>query len=135
MSSTDPRSDPPPAAPKNPPSFPKRGEVVRVRLDPVQGSEQAGVRPALVISPDVVNEHSPVILVAAITSRKTDRVYPFEAKIEPPDGGLAQLSKVLLIHLRSIDKGRIVGTYGTVSNETMEAVEAALKVATGLTRV
>jgi mRNA interferase MazF len=40
----------------------KRGDVVRVRLDPVEGSEQAGERPALVISSDAINRHSPVIL-------------------------------------------------------------------------
>ena len=62
----------------------KRGDVVRVRLDPILGSEQAGERPALVLSPDFINERSPVVLIAAITSKKTERVYPFEALIEPP---------------------------------------------------
>jgi mRNA interferase MazF len=47
---------------------PTRGDIVRVRLDPVAGSEQAGACPALVISPDVINEHSPVILIAVLTS-------------------------------------------------------------------
>jgi mRNA interferase MazF len=56
----------------------RRGDVVRVQLSPVIGSEQAGARPALVISPDVINEHSPVILIAPLTSKKTERVYPFE---------------------------------------------------------
>lgn len=42
----------------------RRGEIVRVRLDPGVGSEQAGERPALVISPDIMNEHSPVVVVA-----------------------------------------------------------------------
>jgi mRNA interferase MazF len=68
----------------------RRGEVIRVRLDPVQGSEQAGERPALVISPDLINVHSPVVLVAAITSRKTERVYPFEALIQAGEAGLTQ---------------------------------------------
>ena len=36
----------------------KHGNIVRVRLDPVERSEQIGERPALVISPDVINEHS-----------------------------------------------------------------------------
>jgi mRNA interferase MazF len=109
--------------------------VVRVRLDPVEGSEQAGDRPAVVISPDIVNQSSPVVIVAALTSRKTDRVYPFEALVEPPDGGLQVRSKVLLLHLRSIDRRRIVGGYGELSPETMGRVEDALKVAVGLTRV
>ena len=114
------------------PQILRRGEVVRVRLDPTVGSEQAGQRPALVISPDLINEHSPVVLVAAITSRKTHRVYPFEALIEPPEGGLRMRSKVLLMQLRSIDKSRVSGSLGQVSETTMRRVEEALKIATGL---
>jgi mRNA interferase MazF len=114
---------------------PKRGDIVRVRLDPVEGSEQAGQRPALVISPDAINEHGPIILIASLTSQKTAKVYPFEAVIEPPEGGLTRRSKVMLMHLRSVDKRRLTGSYGSVSEETMKRVETALKVATGLTKM
>jgi mRNA interferase MazF len=113
----------------------RRGDVIRVRLDPTEGSEQAGTRPAVVLSPDVINDHSPVILVAAITSKKTDRIYPFEALIEPPDGGLTQRSKVLLLQIRAIACSRIVDHYGTLAPATLTAVEEALKIATGLTRL
>ncbi len=113
----------------------KRGDVVRVRLDPVEGSEQAGERPALVLSPDIINEHSPVIVVASITSKKTERVYPFEALIQPPDGGLTVRSKVCLMQIRSIDKRRVVGSYGSVNPDTMESVEQALMIATGITNL
>lgn len=61
----------------------RRAEVIRVRLSPACGSEQSGERPALVISPDIINEHSPVILVAPITSRKIEKAYPFEALVAP----------------------------------------------------
>ena len=108
---------------------------MRVRLDPVEGSEQGGERPALVLSPDVVNEHSPVVLVASITSRKAERVYPFEAAIVPPEGGLSLKSKVMLMQVRSIDKRRISGRLGRLAPETMKRVEDALRVATGLIRV
>jgi mRNA interferase MazF len=108
---------------------------VKVRLDPIEGSEQGGERPALVISPDVINEHSPVVLIASITSKKTDRVYPFETLIEPPEGGLTERSKVLLMQMRSVDKRRLTGYYGKVSEETMRRVEQALKIATGLTPI
>ena len=113
---------------------PRRGDIVRVRFDPVEGSEQGGERPALILSPNPINEHSPVILVAGITSRKTERLYPFEALLEPPEGGLTLRSKASLMQLRSVDKRRIVGHYGTVGDATMERVEEALKVATGLIR-
>lgn len=113
----------------------RRGDVVRVRLDPTEGSEQSGERPALVISLDLVNEQSPVILVASLTSRKTERVYRFEGLIEPPDGGLTMRSKVLLLQMRSVDKQRITGYYGNVSPETMRKVDEALKIAVGLIRL
>jgi mRNA interferase MazF len=113
----------------------KRGDVVRVRLDPAIGSEQAGERPAVVISPDIINEHSPVVTVAAVTGRKTERVYPFEALIEPPDGGLDRRSKVMLSQLRTIDKSRIVGSYGSLSEETVERLNDALRIAVGLVRL
>ena len=113
----------------------RRGEIVRVRLDPVEGSEQGGERPGLVVSPDLINEHSPVILVAAMTSRKTERVYPFEALIEPPEGGISQRSKALLMQLRALDKRRIIGRYGVVSANVMVRVETALRIAVGLTRL
>lgn len=107
--------------------------MVRVRLDPVQGSEQAGERPALVLSPTIINEHSPVVLIASITSQKTDRVYPFEVLLKAGDGGVKVPSKVLLMQLRSVDKRRLVGFTGNISSESMRSVEEALKVATGLT--
>lgn len=112
-----------------------RGDIVRVRLDPVEGSEQGGERPSLIISPDVINERSPVVLVAGITSKKTDRVYPFDVLVEPPEGGLTQRSKIQLLQLRAVDKCRITGCYGTVGKAVMREVEEALKIATGLTRL
>ena len=106
---------------------------MRVRLDPVVGSEQAGERPALVISPDFINERSPIILIASITSQKTERIYPFEVLVDPPEGGLRLRSKVMLMHLRAIDTRRIVGQYGAVSDVVMSQVEDAIKIATGIT--
>lgn len=109
-----------------------RGDVVRVDLDPIVGSEQSGERPAVIISPDAVNEHSPVVIVAAITSKKTQRVYALEAAIEPPEGGLKVRSKAMLLQIRSVDKRRISFVYGQLSRPTMAQVDSALKLAVGL---
>ena len=45
----------------------KRGEIYRVEFDPVKGSEQGGLHPALVVHNDVVNRYSPTTIVVAIT--------------------------------------------------------------------
>jgi len=113
----------------------RRGDVVRVQLSPVEGPEQGGERLALVLSPDVINEHSPVLVIAAITSKKTERVYPFEALIEAGEGGLALRSKVMLMQIRSVDKGRLLGRLGRVSLATLQSVDEALRIAVGLTEL
>jgi len=45
----------------------KRGEVYDARLDPVEGSEQRGSRPVVVVSRDAINESSPVVSAAQPT--------------------------------------------------------------------
>jgi mRNA interferase MazF len=111
----------------------RRGMVVRVRLSPVEGSEQGGERPALILSPDVINEHAPVVIVAAITSKKTNQVRAFETLLMPPEGGLSLPSKVMVLHLRAVDKQRITEAMGTISDTAMQEVEESLKIAVGLT--
>ena len=110
----------------------RRGDVVRVAFDPVRGSEQGGVRPALVISPDLINRNSPVILVAGITTKKVDRIYPFEVPMGN-EAGLAEPSKAMLMQLRSVDRSRIAGRYGRIADSTHAALDEALRIATGLT--
>ena len=53
---------------------PRRGGVYFVNFDPVRGSEQAGTRPALIISNDVANRHSSVVTVVAITHHMDEAV-------------------------------------------------------------
>ena len=108
-----------------------RGDVVRVRLNPVQGSEQGGERPALVVSPDLINRNNPVILVAAITTKKVERVYPFEVLVDQ-EGGLQKRSKVMLMQLRAVDRLRIVERLGHLSGLTMASVDDAVRIATGV---
>ena len=48
----------------------KRGYLYIADLDPVKGSEQGGRRPVLVVQNDAGNQHSPTVIIAAITSQK-----------------------------------------------------------------
>ena len=47
----------------------KRGQIYYIDFSPVVGSEQGGCRPAVVVSNDIGNNFSPVIIVAPITSK------------------------------------------------------------------
>jgi len=110
----------------------KRGSIVKVRLDPVEGSEQAGMRPAVVISATVLNETADVLVVAPITSKKTDRVFPFEAMLDHVACGLDLPSKAMLNQIRTVSKVRVVGSFGLADRETLFAIDAAIKVTLGL---
>jgi mRNA interferase MazF len=105
----------------------RRGSVWRVRLDPVEGSEQGGTRPVVIISSDLLNTPLPVVTVAVITTRKTERVFATEVLVEPPEGGLTQRSKVLLYQTRTISKSRVIEELGALSAATMVRVDTALR--------
>lgn len=113
----------------------RRGDVVRVRLDPTEGHEQAGVRPALVLSPELINEHLNVVMIAAITSKRLDVVLPVEALLQAGDGGLKVDSKVMLMQVRTVDKRRILSRYGTLADATMKRVDRALSIAVGFAKI
>lgn len=53
----------------------RRGDVYLADLSPVQGSEQGGVRPVVIIQNDTGNKYSPTVIVAAITVGLTKRKY------------------------------------------------------------
>ena len=93
-------------------SFPQRGEVYWVNLDPTIGSEIAKTRPAVVISNNVGNQYADRVIVAPTTSTNVAKVYPFEVKLDPGEGGVAQTSKVLLDQIHTVDKTRLGGKDG-----------------------
>ena len=57
-------------------SYPKRGEVYLVNFEPTLGSEINKTRPALILQNDVGNRYSKITIVAAITSRFAEPLYP-----------------------------------------------------------
>jgi len=77
---------------------PERGDLIWLSFSPQSGREQAGRRPALVVSPSTYNSKVGLALVCPITSRV--KGYPFEVAL--PEGELVQ-GVVLADQLRSLD--------------------------------
>jgi mRNA interferase MazF len=103
-----------------------------VSFDPAVGSEIQKTRPALILQNDIANRHSPITIVAALTSQFEEPLYPTEVLITPPEGGLTVSSIVLLNQIRSIDRRRLVRRLGTVTQETLERVNRAMQLSLGL---
>src|SRR5437660_12727670 len=90
-------------------TFPRRGEVYLIELGPARGHEIRKTRPGLVIQNDIGNRHSPLTIVAAITSRLSPTPYPIEVFVEPHKGnGLSLRSAIHLDQIRSSDRDRLV---------------------------
>ena len=114
---------------------PKRGEVYLVNFDPTFGSEIRKTRPALILQNDIANEHSPITIVAAITSKFDETLYPTEVEILAGEGGLKQDSVILLNQIRSIDKKRLIKRLGVLKLETMRHIDRALQISLGLVKI
>jgi len=109
---------------------PWQWQVVRADLDPAEGSEQAGVRPVLVVSRESVNTVLPVITIVTLTTRKNARrIYPTEALVPSGEGGLPSESIALAHQIRTISKNRVLGSYGWIENEIVrEAVRESIRI-------
>jgi mRNA interferase MazF len=103
--------------------LPDTGDLIWTDFDPSKGREQAGRRPALVVSPAAFTENTGLAVVCPITSR----VRPFPTSIVLPRG-LPITGEILTSHIRSIDtEARPVRYAGVaVSSEVARLVRAKL---------
>ena len=95
-----------------------QGEIWLINLDPTIHSEIGKTRPAVIISVNAMNLHSPRLIIAPITS-SVGKIYPFEVFLSAGTGGLDKDSKIMPDQMRSIDKRRLVRKIGKVDNETL----------------
>jgi mRNA interferase MazF len=112
-----------------PQSPPRRGEVYQVDFSPARGSEQAGRRPAVVISLDSFNTRMPVVVVAAVTSQVKSYVFT----VDLPEGKpLERHSQVLAFQVMTVDKTRLAQYAGSLDADQLSRLKDALKTAWGL---
>lgn len=110
----------------------RRGDVVLVPLPFITDLSQSKPRPALVIQNDVGNRFSPNLIVAAISSRVPDRVYPTNHHLRAGTAGLDRDSVVLASVILTIPKSSVLRLLGHLDEATMQAVDACLRVSLAL---
>lgn len=88
----------------------KKWEIYFLNLDPIQGSEQRGIRPVLVISNDAVNAHLPLFTCIPFSSVKPGaKIYPTEIFLNQAQSGLPKDSVLMLQQIRTVSTTRISG--------------------------
>lgn len=98
----------------------RRFDVFLVRLDPTEGHEIRKTRPALVISPDEMNEYLGTVIVAPLTTRGA----PYPSRVRVRFAG--RQGQIALDQVRTIDKSRLLKRLGAISDETRAEVLDAL---------
>ncbi len=99
-----------------------RGDIVWADLNPVRGREQAGLRPVLVLSEDVFNEHSGTVIVVAITSQPQRAGFPLTLDLKSKD--LPKASWLKISQIRTLSVERIGKKIANASSEELnQAIE------------
>lgn len=110
----------------------KWGDICYVDFGENEGSEQNGIRPAIIIQNDKGNTYSPTTIVASITSQEK-RYLPTHVSIKPYQSGLEKISTIMFEQVRTIDKGRIISKVGHIDTVWLvENIKKSLTVSFGM---
>jgi mRNA interferase MazF len=105
---------------------PQRGEVWVVDFGESLGHEQAGFRPAVVVSADRLNE-SPAGVLMVVPGTTARRDLPSHIEIEPGDSGLDQVTYAKCEDLKSISEKRLISRLGRVGPDVMFEIGRVLR--------
>jgi mRNA interferase MazF len=107
-----------------------RGSIHWADLNPVQGHEQGGQRPVVIVSDDVFNAHSGTVIAMAITSQAQRAGFPLT--LEVTNAKLPKRSWVKISQIRTLSVQRIGRKIGRLESAELERlIEGLLEVVGG----
>lgn len=101
-----------------------RGDIVWADLSPTRGHEQRGIRPVLVLSPEVFNHRSQTVIAVALTSKPQEAPFPFTLELFVE--GLPKRSWVKISQIRTLSTERLTRKVGTVAPEVVDRIVEGL---------
>ena len=102
-----------------------RGDIMWADLNPVKGREQAGLRPVLVLSEDIFNEHSGTVIAVAITSQPQRAGFPLTYELV--GSRLPKPSWVKISQIRTLSVERLGKKIGKVRPEELDIIIEGLQ--------
>lgn len=97
----------------------KQGEIWYANLSPSTGSEQAGLRPVVIMSGNLLNEHMKMVIVAPLTTKVKN--YKGNPVLNPTNQNkLQKQSEMLVFHVRSVSKDRLIRKLGELEPEQLQ---------------
>jgi len=114
-------------------TYPQRGDLFWVNLDPTVGAEIRKSRPCVIVSPDAANRAGPLVIVAPITTTRDTKVHFHEILLPKGTGNLPFDSKIKVFQLRCIDKKRLgKPKIGSLPGDLVEQLDEKIRIVTGL---
>lgn len=104
----------------------RRGEIWLVDFGEPVGREQAGRRPAVVVSADRLND-SPAGVVIVVPCTTRQRGLPSHVELDPTTTGLNETSYAKCEDVKSISDRRLVSRFGDVDEEALFAIARSLR--------
>lgn len=101
-----------------------RGEVYWANLNPTKGHEQSGQRPVLILSQDVFNDRSGVVIAVALTSQPQKAGFPLTLLLSAPS--LPKRSWVKISQIRTLSQERLGKRIAKISPEELDLVVEGL---------
>lgn len=109
-----------------------RGDVYLARHDPIEGSEQGGTRPVVIVSRDSLNSRRDHVITVPFTRTILPRPLPTHVTVRAGIGGLRSASVARAEHVRVLSKSRLIERWGSLDANSMVEIEAALRIALDL---
>ena len=104
----------------------KQCEIWYADLNPVKGSEQKGFRPVVIISGNLLNKYLQIVIACPLTTKI--KGYKGNIILEPNNqNGLLKKSEVMVFHIRSISKERLVKKTGSITSKQLSEIKQGLR--------
>lgn len=104
----------------------KQGEIWYANLSPTKGREQAGMRPVVILSGNLVNSLLDVVICCPLTTKV--KGYKGNVVLQPDKtNNLATKSEILIFHIRSVSKERLTKRVGSITKLELEKLKMGLE--------
>ena len=111
----------------------KRGDLLLVDFNPVKGSEQGKIRPAVVVQNNIGNKYSSTTIIVPITSKFREKPYPTDVFITAKKTGLQKDGTINCAQIATASiEHRVIKKLGELKPGTMAKVDEALKTSLAL---
>jgi mRNA interferase MazF len=104
-----------------------RGEIYLADLNPSRGSEQAGIRPVIIVQNNNINRFTRTVVVIPLTTNLRRAKIPGTIKIPAGEAGLTQESIALCYQIVVIDMQRLQKKLGILSAEYLQELKIAIQ--------